>query len=208
MLRTDLRHPDADVLDQAAGSILAGELVVGPTETRYGLLARADRQEYLETLYRAKERDLNKATALLVRDMDELGRLGRITRSAARLAESFLPGPLTLILEALPDWPPPRVVAGRIGLRWSSAPFIQQLLARLDGPVTATSANISGRSDHDSVEGIAADLGDRVSLYIDVGPLKGTTSTVVDCSGSKVTVLREGAITRQEIEQVLGGLDG
>jgi len=208
VLRTDLRHPDATVLDQAAGSILAGGLVVAPTETRYGLLARADRQEYLETLYRAKKRDLNKATALLVRNMDELGSLGRITRSAARLAECFLPGPLTLILEALPDWPPPRVVGGRIGLRWSSAPFIQQLLARLDGPVTATSANISGRSDHDNVEGIAADFGDRVSLYIDVGPLTGSTSTVVDCSGSKVTVLREGAITRREIEQVLGGLDG
>jgi tRNA threonylcarbamoyl adenosine modification protein (Sua5/YciO/YrdC/YwlC family) len=208
VLRTDLSRPDAALLDQAAGAILAGGLVVAPTETRYGLLVRADRQEYLEKLYSIKKRELSKATALLVRDMNELGSLGRITRAAARLAGRFLPGPLTLILEARRDWPPPRVVEGRIGLRWSSAAIIQQLLARLDVPVTATSANISGRPDHESVEGIASDFGDLVSLYIDVGPLAGSSSTVVDCSGLKVNVLREGAIGRREVEQALGDLDG
>lgn len=196
--------PSPAVLDQAAHALSNGELVVAPTETRYGLLARADRQEYVEKLYGLKQRDLRQATALFVRDLFDAEKLGRLTFAAEALYEKFLPGPLTLILQAVPDWPPPRVVDGKIGLRCSSAATIRGLIERLPMPLTATSANISGESDVESVEALAAVFGDGVSLYLDAGPLVGAVSTVVDCSVDPVRILREGAISRGQIELTLG----
>jgi tRNA threonylcarbamoyl adenosine modification protein (Sua5/YciO/YrdC/YwlC family) len=96
------------------------------------------------------------------------------------------------------------VVDGKIGLRWSSSPVIDGLLRRLECPLTATSANISGRPDPESVEEIVSQFGDRVDLYLDAGPLTGPTSTVVDCSGEKPKILRDGAIPRAEIEREIG----
>jgi L-threonylcarbamoyladenylate synthase len=196
--------PDPAVLDQAAEALLNGELVVAPTETRYGLLVRADRQKYIEKLYGLKQRDLCQATALFVRDLAGAEKLGRITIAGEALYEKFLPGPLTLILKAVPDWPPPRVVDGKIGLRCSSAATVRGLMERLPMPLTATSANISGESDVESVEALAAVFGDRVGLYLDAGPLVGAVSTVVDCSVDPVRILREGAISRRQIELTLG----
>jgi L-threonylcarbamoyladenylate synthase len=203
-LKIDGQSPDPAVLDQAAIALLRGEAVIAPTETRYGLLARADQQEVIEKLYDMKQRDIGQATAVFVRDLKELAKLGRLTASAERLAEHFLPGPLTLVLHAVPDWSPPRVVDGKIGLRWSSAATIQGLADRLRLPLTATSANISGKPDGESVEELAAAFGDRVVLYLDAGPLAGAVSTVVDCAADPVRILREGAISRTRIEQALG----
>ena len=208
VLKIDPVEPDDTALERAAACIRQGGLVVAPTETRYGLLARADRQDVLEKLYRVKNRDLNKPTAVLVREIAELSRYGAMSPAAERLAKEFLPGPLTLVLEATEAWPPPRVVEGKIGLRFSSAPLVSALLGRLDMAVTATSANISGRPDHDSVEGIASELKDQVDLYLDGGALTGPTSTVVDCSGPHPRLLREGAITREEIARTVDILNG
>ena len=203
-LKIDCQSPDPAILDQAARVLLRGEAVIAPTETRYGLLARADQQEMIERLYEIKQRELSQATAVFVRDLTELAQLGRLTVSAEKLARRFLPGPLTLVLQAIPDWLPPRVVDGKIGLRWSSAATIQGLEERLRLPLTATSANISGKSDAESVEELAAAFGDRVALYLDAGPLAGAVSTVVDCAADPVRILREGAISRRQIELALG----
>jgi len=207
VLSTDPIHPDRAVLDKAAESLGRGEVVVAPTETRYGLLVRADDQKYLEILYALKGREGTKATALLVRDLDDAGALGEMTPEALALAEHFLPGPLTLVLRARRSWQPPRVVDGKIGVRWSSSPVIRGLMAKTSAPLTATSANISGRADPESVEEIVSMFGDRISVYIDAGPLTGRTSTVVDCSTRKARILREGAVPRAEIERVLGDVD-
>lgn len=207
MLSTDPIHPDRAVLEKAAEALGRGDLVVAPTETRYGLLIRADDQKYLDLIYALKGREGGKATALLVRDLDEAGTLGEMTPEALRLAGQFLPGPLTLVLRARRNWKPPRVIDGKIGIRWSSSPVIQGLLAKTEMPLTATSANISGRADSESVEEIVSMFGDSISVYISVGPLTGPTSTVVDCSTGEVQILREGAITRAEIERALGDLD-
>lgn len=207
VLRIDKTSPDPAALDQAAQALSCGELVVAPTETRYGLLVRADEQEYLEKLYGLKQKDRHQATSLFVRDLIEVGKLGRLTAAAETLFEQFLPGPLTLVLQAIPEWPPPRVVNGKIGLRCSSAATILGLLDRLSVPLTATSANISGESDAEGVEELAAVFGDRVALYLDAGQLAGAVSTVVDCSTEPVRILREGAITREQIEKTLDKLN-
>jgi L-threonylcarbamoyladenylate synthase len=207
VLRIDGTSPDPAALDQAAQALSCGELVVAPTETRYGLLVRADKQEYVEKLYALKQKDQHQATALFVRDLAEAGKLGCLTAAVKTLFEQYLPGPLTLVMQAIPEWSPPRVVNGKIGLRCSSAVTILGLLNRLPIPLTATSANISGESDAQSVEELAAVFGDRVALYLDAGQLAGEVSTVVDCSAEPVRILREGAISREQIEKTLDKLN-
>ncbi len=203
VLRTDPARPDSSTIDRAAAVLVAGDLLVAPTETRYGLLARADRQDVLEKLCRAKQRSLNHPTALLIPIFADAERYGRVNRAASALAERFLPGPLTLVLSATCDWPPPMVVDGKIGLRCSSSPVMDELLARVKEPIAATSANISGQPERNGVEEIVADFEDRVTLYLDGGPLIGPVSTVVDCTEDRPRILREGAVGSEEITRIM-----
>ena len=119
-----------------------------------------------------------------------------------------MPGPVTLVLAATCDWPPPLVVNGKIGFRCSSVPVINEILALVEAPIAATSANISGRPERECVQEIVDDFGDRVALYLDSGPLTGPVSTVVDCSEDRPRVLREGAVAVAEITRIMDELHG
>jgi L-threonylcarbamoyladenylate synthase len=202
-LRVDPNAVAAPALNMAAEILSNGGLVVSPTETRYGILARADRREVLERLYRVKARNINKPTSVLVAQPEDIGRLGKINRPAELMIGAFLPGPLTLVLASLKEWFPPAVVDEKIGLRCSSMLFVNGLVTALDMPLTATSANRAGGSEFESVDEIETEFGDEIDLYLDAGPLTGKTSTVVDCSGKEPVILREGAISRNNIEAVL-----
>ena len=191
-------------VERAAGVLVSHGLVVAPTETRYGLLVRADDDTAVARLFEVKGRIASNPTAFFVGGLDEMSRYGRLTPAARKLAEHFLPGPLTLVLEAIVPWGPPRVVNGRIGFRWSSSPFIQHLVTQVGAPLTATSANRSGQPDLERIEEIQAILGEAVDLYIDGGRLAGPASTVIECVGDNVRILREGAISAQQIEASLG----
>lgn len=138
-------------------------------------------------------------TAIFARNRDEIERFGEMTEISRRLTERFLPGPLTLVVRAAGTWEPQVVMNERIGIRWSPGEVISGLLAMTDFPLTATSANLSGTPDAETVQEIAAAFGEAVNLYLDGGPLKGITSTVVECSGERPVILREGAISREQI---------
>lgn len=191
--------PEIDLLREAARILSSGGLVVAPTETRYGLLARGESAEALARLFEAKGRPESMPTSLFVRNRSEIERFGEVTRLASRVIESFLPGPLTLVIRAKGVWEPQIVVNERIGLRWSSSSIIAGLLNETEFPITATSANISGRADAETIAEIASAFGEKVNLYLDAGPLNGITSTVVDCTGEVPAILREGAISRERL---------
>ncbi|MFZ5980065.1 MAG: L-threonylcarbamoyladenylate synthase [Candidatus Zixiibacteriota bacterium] len=199
------RHkPEEDIMIKAVRVLGDGKLVVAPTETRYGLLTRADRREALKKLYRAKARPDSMPTAVFVGSREEIFRYGEISDIARFLTECFLPGPLTLVLRAAQKMPAPLVVVdGKIGVRLSSSPVIGRLMAGVSFPLTATSANLSGRPEHDTVEEIVDDLGEAVELYLDGGVLNFPTSTVVDCSKDRIKILRSGAIAPGEIKDAL-----
>ncbi len=169
-------------------------LVVAPTETRYGLLIRADRKETLKKLFELKKRPMTSPTAIFVKNKADLFEYGEQSDSASILAEKFLPGPLTMILKAKAPIEPEILKDGKIGLRLSSSPIIQSIMDGVNFPVSATSANRTGSPDHSTIVEIRAELGDEVDLYLDGGALTGKTSTVVDCSVNPPVVLREGAI--------------
>ncbi|UCD62666.1 MAG: threonylcarbamoyl-AMP synthase [Candidatus Zixiibacteriota bacterium] len=199
----DFTNPDPALVSRVASLLEEGRLVVAPTETRYGLMARADRPETLNRLYNVKGRPAEMPTAIFAADIEAVWSYGKATSAARRIAEKFLPGPLTLVLEARRDLGSPIVVDGKIGVRVSSAPFITMLLGEVVFPVTATSANLSGGDDIDTIEEIARVFGGKVDLYLDSGTLDNPVSTVVDAGSDSPVVLREGAIPADSILSLL-----
>lgn len=202
-LKLDSNAPSAAQLDRIAELLRSGELVVAPTETRYGLLACVADERAIARLCAAKRRATKHPVSVFVRSLEEIAAHGSVTDSARLLAETFLPGPLTLVLKNVAGWRAPLAVDGKTGFRVSSSPLIDGLLDRVGAPLTATSANLSGRPDEETVGAINHQLGETIAMYIDGGRLDGLVSTVVDCSGKTVRVLRESAISRESLAKVV-----
>lgn len=199
----DRQKPESETVLKTAEILKSNELVVAPTETRYGLLGRADSSYVMDKLYNAKRRPKEMPTALFVNSIDEMTDYALMSKNAQKIAERYLPGPLTLVLEANCELPPPIVVDNKIGIRYSSSPFIGLLLNEIDFPVTATSANLSQAGECRNISEIVSSFGSEVSLYVDAGELIGLVSTVVDLSTDHPVILREGSITKKEILDLL-----
>ncbi len=203
ILKIDQHNPDNTIIKKAADYLARGEIIVAPTETRYGLLARADNQRALNKLYEIKKRPVQMPTAIFVRSIDEIKKLGETGRIAQILAEKFLPGPLTLVLENKSTYSQPIVIEDKIGFRCSSSPFIESLLKEIDFHVTATSANLSGLPEPSEICQIFDIFGDKIKLYLDSGPLNFVTSTVVHCWNGLYKILREGAVETAKIKTAI-----
>jgi len=195
--------PDPALIEKAASLLRGGSLVVAATDTMYGLLARADDPVAVMRVCDTKQRSRDLPMAIFVGSVEVMPRFARVTPAATVLASRFLPGPVTLVLAAALTREPPIVVNGRIGLRVSSAPVIRMLLDRANFPLTATSANLSGRGGGETVRDVSEALGSRVSLLLDSGRLTSAPSTVVDCSIVPVRVLRAGVVSQDEIASTL-----
>ncbi len=204
VVRIDSNTPDKRLLKQAVAALERGGLVVAPTETRYGLLARADQEKILKKLFEVKRRSITMPTSIFVREVSDIADWGELNPAALKLARRFLPGPLTLVLKAVVPEVPGLVADGKIGIRVSSSAVMQGLLEMAAFPLSATSANISGGLEPESVADVISLLGDNVDLYLDGGPLTATPSTVVDCSAGRPVILRQGSIGMEEIREVAG----
>lgn len=205
IVSVDQGNPSQAVIGEAVDILNAGGLLVAPTETRYGLLARADDRMPVDRLVHAKRRSAAKPVSVFVAAVDRISTCGRLNPTATRLAEWFLPGPLTLVLPAVGTWNPVIAPENKIGIRVSSSPLVAGIMSRVDFPVTATSANISGDEENERIDQIVESFGKDVDLYLDGGPLTGLPSTVVDCTVDPPRVLREGAIDPQTIERAARG---
>ncbi len=197
-------NPDPALINQTVSILKKGGIVVAPTETLYGLLTRADDIQSVDRLYQVKNRPKEMPCALFVNSYNEIWEYGAKNDMAAKLAVKFLPGPLTLILKSIVSFPDQIVISGKIGVRFSPSKLIGDILGKLDFPLTATSANLSGGEESDSIAKIIDTFGDKIDFYLDSGVKKVLPSTVVDCSSDLVKILREGAITNKEIYSILG----
>jgi L-threonylcarbamoyladenylate synthase len=188
-----------------------GGLLAYPTETVYGLGSRLKDAD-LAALGKLTDRPPGKPYLVLVAGEEMARECGlSFTEAAARLAGKFWPGPLTLVLSAeesdLPD--ALRGSNGGIAIRWSSHPFVNELLEGLGFPISSTSANRSGREPLPDIDAISMEFAEAVQsaklLLLDGGRLKGSSpSTLVDCTGVKPRILREGAITRAHLDACVG----
>jgi L-threonylcarbamoyladenylate synthase len=204
ILTIDTTHPQPEVSARAVEVLNNGGVIVAPTETRYGLLARVDSPRAVERVYTLKNRAPEFATAVFVHGGEELRQLAELNDTAEALVRAFLPGPLTLVLSATVAWSAPLVVNGKIGVRWSASPVITALLKGVPSPLTATSANLSGKEEPPAVSKIRKILGGEVALYLDGGTRSGPPSTVVDCTSPQPLVLRQGPITEAMLRQAVG----
>jgi L-threonylcarbamoyladenylate synthase len=206
ILRVSAQSPSMDVLRYAAERLLHGEVIAIPTDTVYGLAADPFNLAAVEEIYRVKGRADERALPILVNSLDQAMLLSReVPRNFLRLAEEFWPGALTVVVDASHRLPL-KVTAntGRIALRWPRSELVGRLIEEVDGPLTGTSANLSGSPACTDAEQVFGQLGDRLQLILDAGSTKSSTpSTIVELHGDEWTILREGAISSQEIEAAL-----
>lgn len=188
---------DADAMARIRETLAAGGLVVHPTDTVYGLAADVFREAALDRLYAAKARPRDLAVSMAVAAVDDVFRFGVKTPIAAAFCEKNLPGPYTVVLKPTSDAPRGLVSKdGRLAIRVPDHP-IPRLLAKAYGPITSTSANRHGLPSPTTCDVARAQLGEAVDVYLDGGPTPlGRESTVIDLSGVRAKILREGALPR------------
>ncbi|MFC4293939.1 L-threonylcarbamoyladenylate synthase [Novosphingobium tardum] len=198
-----------EALAEAAAMIVAGGLVAVPTETVYGLAARADSAEAVAAIYRAKGRPDFNPLIVHVLDIAQARTLAQFDDRAMALAQAFWPGPLTLVLPRRANAGlAPAVSAGlpTIALRCPAHPVLRDLLALVRLPLAAPSANRSGAISPTTAHHVAASLGAALPLVIDGGPTeRGIESTIVALrEGAGWQVLREGPLEKDRIAEILG----
>ncbi|MCM2303336.1 MAG: L-threonylcarbamoyladenylate synthase [Elusimicrobia bacterium] len=207
MSRTRVLRPDEKSLALAAGLLRDGGLVAFPTETVYGLGARAYDAAAARRVYKAKGRPSDNPLIVHVADEAMLADVvKRVTPLARRLIDAFWPGPLTLILEKSARVPGAVTAGGRtVAVRCPGHPAARALIRALGEPIAAPSANLSGRPSPTTAAHVLRDLRGRVPLILDGGPCrKGLESTIVDARGLRPVVLRHGTITGESLSRAAG----
>jgi len=192
----------------AARLLRDGTLVALPTETVYGLAARADSPQAVAQIYRAKGRPDFNPLIVHVPDVAAAERIALLDDRAHHLAEAFWPGALTMVVPLRADAGiAPAVTAGlpTIALRCPAHPAMRAVLEAAALPLAAPSANRSGGVSPSRAEHVVASLGDAVSLILDGGPCRaGIESTIVALRHDAWEILRPGPVTAEQITAVLG----
>jgi len=179
-------------------------MVAFPTDTVYGLGTLAHDAQAIERLYIEKGRDAAKAIGVLIGKVDDLAQTAQnMSEPAWRLADHFWPGPLTLVVSRHPELPANLSPLPTIGVRMPDHPTALDLLSRT-GPMAVTSANLSGGANASTAQEVFEQLAGSIPLILDGGRTPGgLPSTVVDCTGSELQVLRLGPISLEEINAVV-----
>ena len=189
--------PNAELLAEAAAVLARGGLIAFPTETVYGVGGRRDLPTTEGRLRAAKRREPDKPFQVLISRVSCPEAAGRWSALVGRFADAFWPGPLTMVIRtASGSW---------VGFREPDHGVAKALIEAAGGALTASSANLSGRAPARTVEDAVAGLGDAVALAVDGGPSGlGKASSVIRVAGYCWELLREGAVSRQALEQVAG----
>ncbi len=208
---TEVLLADTAGIARAAAILERGGLVAVPTETVYGLAARADSAEAVARIYTAKGRPSFNPLIVHVRDAEQAKALAQWDEHAQKLAEAFWPGPLTMVLPQRGDAGlAAKVTAGlgTIALRCPAHPAMRAVIEATDAPLAAPSANRSGFVSPTCAAHVLETLDGRIDAVLDSGPTtRGLESTIValrDSGGGNWELLRPGPISEADIEQVIG----
>ena len=180
--------PVADI-DAALAALRAGQAIVFPTETFYGVGVDAMNPRALDRLFELKGRDPDKPVALIAADLEMVARIVKeFPPAARRLAREFWPGPLTMVLPARPEVSPALTNReGGVGIRISPHPIALELTRRLGSPLTATSANRAGEPPARTLTAAWEAFGIAIAAYVDGGTLTGSLpSTVITFEGGRI----------------------
>jgi L-threonylcarbamoyladenylate synthase len=208
VLQIDFEQPDTSskAIEKIESILNSGGVIAFPTDTFYGLGADPFNPAALAKIFKIKQRPADKPLLVLIYSLVQLADLTtEVNDNARKLMEHFWPGSLTLIFKASPRLPDILTAGtGKIGIRLPSHPFTHKFLETLDRPLTAPSANLSGERELRTAQEVERALGDKIDLIIDGGPAPGgKPSTVLDTTTNPPTLIREGALSRSELETVL-----
>lgn len=200
------KNNNSKKIEIPANIIKQGGIVVFPTETVYGIGTNGLNKEAVERLYKIKKRSLNKPISLLVSNFEMIEKIAKnITEVEYRIMKKFFPGPLTIILSKQ-DIVPNIVTSGgdTVGIRMPEEETSRKLIEYAGVPIAAPSANISGKPSGIDLQEIIKEFGDKVDYYIDGGKSKiGISSTIVKVENNAIKILREGSISKKEIENII-----
>lgn len=196
-------NPAHKAIKKAAAVIKAGGIIAYPTRCLYGLGTDAFDAGAVAGIFSIKQRSVQKPILILIDHPKQLERLvTRVPKIAAKIMRQFWPGQVTLVFEAGTDVSSGLTGgSGKIGIRLPGHPVAAALVEAVAGPITGTSANLSGSPGCHQVSDLEPDLAHRLDLILDAGPLAGGRgSTVVDVTeGDRPIVLREGVISARDI---------
>lgn len=201
-------HTEDDLtkgLKKAAKVLFSGGSVAFPTESFYGLAVNAMDEKAVLRLFSIKTRDNNNPVLILLPSPDSLCKyVETIPAIASELIHEFWPGALTIVFKAARSIPPLLTAGtGKIGIRLSSHPVATSLAMSIDGPITGTSANTSGRPACVTAVEVHNDLGENVDLILDGGRTEGGNgSTILDVTTNPPLILREGMICRDKLNEL------
>jgi tRNA threonylcarbamoyl adenosine modification protein (Sua5/YciO/YrdC/YwlC family) len=204
VLKISPEAPEQRVIEYAAGFIKRGQVIAIPTDTFYGLSADPFNLAAIERVFQVKGRPENRALPILVNSIEQAVTLMRdVPERFLVLAHKFWPGALTLVVEATHRLP--RKITGnngRVALRWADSRVVTALIDAVGGPVTGTSANLSGQPSCTNAAQILEQFGERLPLILDAGDTGGVlASTIVRIEGDDWIIAREGALPNSEIEK-------
>jgi len=189
-----------NAITSALEILLSGGLVAFPTDTVYGVGALAFHEKAIESIYIAKDRPMEKAIPVLIGDAPDLRQVAEeVPLFAMRLIDRFWPGPLTVLVPKKSTLPEAISATTTVGVRVPDHDVARSIL-RLAGPMAVTSANISGKESPRTAQEVFTQLKGRIAMIIDGGETPGgIPSTLVDCTGDEIQVLREGPISKEQL---------
>lgn len=206
ILPTDSDEKLKTALNKAKQVLLSGGVVAYPTESFYGLAVDIENSMAIDKLFALKQRDKNNPVLIILPGMETLDEyVDEIPVQAQRLITEFWPGGLTMLFRAGSNISPLLTAnTGKIGIRYSSHPVATALAGSIGRPVTGTSSNISGHAPCIMAEEVFNYFGSAVDLILDSGPAKGGPgSTILDVTVDPCVVIREGMVSKKDIERVV-----
>jgi L-threonylcarbamoyladenylate synthase len=198
----DIDSPKA--INESLRVLSNGGIFIFPTDTVYGIGCSAFHSQAIERIFITKGRDFNKALPILIGSHEQLTMIAEsINPIAKKLMQTFWPGPLTIIVCKNPLLPKKLTSSDTVGIRMPNHPWLLNLI-KISGPLASTSANPSGKLEARNVNEVLITLDGKIDLIIDGGQCSSALpSTVVDCHGTEIKILREGPISAGEIFAVL-----
>ncbi len=200
---------NSEAAERAVSVLKSGGVAIVPTDTIYGLIADTENIAAVQKIFKMKKRPEGKTFPLFVASIEAAGQIAAIAPHAKKILKNFWPGKLTAVLKAKPEakeWLARE--DGTIAIRVPRHPFLLRLLDQFGRPMTETSVNIWKMPTREKISDMVSDFessGRKPDLIIDAGDLPDSLpSTVVDFTVMPPVILREGAISREELEQISG----
>jgi L-threonylcarbamoyladenylate synthase len=196
---------DVCAIAEAATAIRAGDLVIYPTETVYGLGADALSDKAIKKIFRLKGREAEKPIPIAVNSIDMARQVAELTPAAEMLFKKLLPGPLMIVARAKPNVSKLITAGtGKVGIRFPDHPVALKLIDFVGGPITSTSANLSSKPALLTVRDALEQLGGKVDVALDAGKCRlSVPSTIVDATARHLKILRKGPISEKKIKKLL-----